>query len=266
MTVQVPGLLGQHGHLAQWMGPRELFLAATGDYPLEWQEDYLLYSATHDAVVLKGRQVGASTSAGVIAIRTARYSPGSFCAIVSPSQKQSTEVKERAKQGVLRLGDTLVKDNSTEIGFTNGSRIISLPGSAKSVRGWSCDLLVIDEAAFLDEETYLAARATVATGGRVIVQSTPNGPYGPFYDAWEEAAHTPTWKRYRVSSEDVPTISKEFLARERAVLGKDEYAQEYLGVFTNPGLGLIDPDRLASLTLKPDAQKAQDIWGRMRDR
>ncbi len=261
--IQVPGLAA---HLAGWMGPRELFLRATGDYPLAWQEDYLLYSSTHDGCVLKGRQVGASTSAGVIAIRTARYVAGAFCAIVSPSQKQSTEVKERAKQGVLRLGDHLIKDNSSELGFANGSRIISLPGTAKSVRGWSCDLLVIDEAAFLDEETYLAARATVATGGRVIVQSTPNGPYGPFYDAWEAAGTDPAWKRYRVSSEEVPTIKKEFLARERSVLGKDEYAQEYLGIFTNPGLGLIDPDRLTKLTLKPEASGAPDIWGKMRER
>jgi hypothetical protein len=259
MTVVVPSL---SRHLTGWMTARELFIQTQGEEPLEWQEAYL--RETRDTVVLKGRQVGASTSGSVIAIRRARYYPGSLVAIVSPSLKQSTEVKERAKSGLLAIGEHLVRDSSSVLELTNRSRILSLPGSAKSVRGWSADLLIIDEAAFLDEETFVAARATTAaTGGRTIVQSTPMGPFGSFHDLWKDP--DPRWAKFRVRSDEVRTITPEFLARERATMTPEKYTQEYEADFTNPGLGLIDPARLESLTgdAPPVPDNVPDIWGRI---
>lgn len=239
-----------------WIDPTYTFEQAFGVAPLTWQVPYLW--EVRNAVILKGRQVGASTCAAALAIRIIRSQPKKLAAIVSPSMKQSTEVKLRAKNGLEALGERLVIDSQTTVGLDNGSRILSLPGSAKSVRGWTADLLVIDEAAFLDPDTFLAARATVATGGRVIVQSTPAGPFGHFYDLFN--SNDPTWAQFRVSSEDVPTISPEFLAAERATLGEDEYAQEYLGRFAQAGMGLVDPDRLNALTKAP----TNDIWGKVR--
>lgn len=260
-SVVVPGL---SGHLRGWMSARELFVEATGDVPLDWQEDYLRES--RDTLVLKGRQVGASTTSGVVAVRRARYWPGSLVLIVSPSQKQSREVKDRAKGALLRLGERLRKDSSELVELRNGSRIMSLPGTAKAARGWSADLLVLDEAAFIDQETFLAASATVAaTGGRTIVQSTPEGPYGMFYDLWE-GADPKRWARFEVTSEEVPTISKEFLERERARMSEEEYMQEYGAKFTNPGLGLIHPDRLRDLTGEPpETTDPSDPFARMRE-
>ncbi len=254
-----PIITGLGQALSGWLTARELFIEATGNDPLEWQENYL--KETRDAIVLKGRQIGASTSAGVLAIRRARYWPGSLCAIVSPSMKQSTEVKERARLGLERLGEPLKRDSQTIIQLMNGSRILSLPGSAKSVRGWSADLLVIDEAAFLDPDTFLAARATVATGGRTIVQSTPAGPYGPFYDMWVEEDSQRA--KFMVRSDEATTIDPAFLARERATLGPEEYAQEYEATFTAAGLGLVDPDRLRELTETGPAP-AHDPWASLR--
>jgi hypothetical protein len=255
MTIQVPGL---GPHVKGWLSARELFIEATGNDPLPWQEDYL--RETKDTIVLKGRQVGASTTSGVVAIRRARYWPGSLIAIVSPSLKQSTEVKERAKAGLLALGEHLVRDSSSTLELDNRSRILSLPGSAKSVRGWSADLLVLDEAAFIEEETFLAARATVAaTAGRTIVQSTPEGPFGHFYDLW--TSEDDRWARFKVRSDEVPTITKEFLAQERATMTEEEFLQEYGAQFTNPGLGLVDPDRLRDLT--GTEPHPSDIWQRI---
>lgn len=256
-SVVVPKLAGYFGG---WLVARDLFIAATGELPHDWQEDYL--RETRDTIILKGRQVGASTGAGVLAIRRARYWPNSLCAIVSPSLKQSTEVKERAKQGLIRLGERLVRDSSNELALTNGSRILSLPGSAKSVRGWSAHLLVIDEAAFLDQETFLAARATVAaTGGRTIVQSTPEGPFGHFHDLW--IATDPKWAKYRVRSDEVKSVDPAFLARERATLTKEEFAQEYEAEFTTPGLGLVDEARLRELTIRK-SDDDESPWPRLR--
>jgi len=145
------------------------------------------------------------------------------------------------------------------VGLENGSRIMSLPGSPKSVRGWTADFLVIDEAAFLDPDTFLAARATVATGGRLIVQSTPAGPFGHFYDLWT-SRDTDSWGKYTVSSEEVSTIDSGWLAGEKATMTAENYAQEYLGQFTTPGLGLVDPSRLNELV----AAEKTSVWDKLR--
>jgi hypothetical protein len=236
--------------------PTWTFEHAFGFAPLPWQVPYLW--EPRNAVTLKGRQVGASTCAAALCIQMARSVPNSLAAIVSPSMKQSSEVKLRAKTGLQRLGEKLVLDSATLIGLDNGSRIMSLPGSAKSVRGWTADLLVIDEAAFLDPDTFLAARATVATGGRVIVQSTPAAPYGHFFDLY--TAQDLKWAKFQVSSEDVGTIDPDFLISERATLSADDYAQEYQGRFTAAGVGLVDPMKLNQLTQAADAS----VWAKMR--
>jgi hypothetical protein len=274
--VLVPSTKVGSGYAQGWLDPEEAFRRAVGAEPLDWQRPYLW--ETRNSVVLKGRQVGASTGASVVAVRAARLGPNRLVAIVSPSQKQSAEVRERCRQGLERMKIPLVMDNATTLGLGNGSRIISLPGTPKSVRGWSAHFLIIDEAAFLDPQTFLAARATVAaTGGRVIVQSTPESPYGHFYELYNEA--TPVadsfeadgspkkleWVSFAVSSEDVTTIDPDFLASERATLGEDEYAQEYLGRFGRPGLGLVDPEKLKKLTRGVEPVRAPTVWDTMRE-
>lgn len=248
--------------VALLLDPWRAFELATGLAPLAWQRPYLLED--RDTLLKKGRQVGASTAAGVISCRYARLVPGSLVAIVSPSQKQSTEVKERTRKSALALGFVLDRDSETELRFDNRSRVLSLPGTPKAVRGWSADLLVIDEAAYLDPETFLAARATVAaTGGRVIVQSTPTrAPFGHFYDLWHESGER--WARYHITSEEAGSISSEFLASERATMTAEEYASEYGGEFGTLGVGLVDPARLAELTVAPTSPSERDLWTTLR--
>lgn len=247
-----------------WMDPVATFVAANGDEPMDWQLPYLCEN--RNAVVLKGRQVGCSTAGASIAIRYARAFPNFLAAIVSPSMKQSEEVKLRAKIGLERIGERLIKDSATTLELENGSRIVSLPGTPKSVRGWSAGLLILDEAAFIIDETFLAARATVAaTGGRTIVQSTPAAPTGHFHTLYRDAVDyegsyiegttpdpTIDWVRFHISSEEVSSISDQFLASEKAKLNPVEYATEYLGQFASAGLGLVDPDKLAGAVLDDD--------------
>ena len=251
------------------LDPVEAFRRTQGVEPKPWQHSYLWQ--TKNALVLKGRQIGASTCGGVLGIRRCKAVSNSLVAVVSPSQKQSTEVKNRAKIGLEAIGEELDLENATTLGLRNGSRFMSLPGTAKSVRGWTADLLIIDEAAFLDPDTFLAARATVATGGRIIIQSTPAGPFGPFYEMYEDAvdwhdegatAPDVRWVRYHVSSEEAGTISPEFLASERDTMTEEEYAQEYLGLFGRPGVGLVDPNRLDQLIA---TEPGDDPWAELKE-
>ncbi len=227
------------------LDPAVTFRGAFGSEPLSWQVDYL--REQRPTVVLKGRQMGASMSAAGLAIHTVRYRPDVNVVIVSPSLKQSTEIITRARTGLRTLGERLVQDSAAVLRLANGSRVISLPGTPRSVRGWTARLLIIDEAAYVLHETFVAARALVATGGRLVVQSTPADESGDFHEL--VMAEDPAWARYRVPGDSVPTISAAFLEAERRALGPDAYATEYECTFGKAGATLFTADRLASLIL-----------------
>ena len=227
------------------LDPAVLFKRAFGFEPLDWQVSYL--RETRPTVVLKGRQTGASTAAAALAIHEAVYGHATNTVIVSPSLKQSAEILGKARTGLRNLGIRLVRDSASKVALPGGARILSLPGTARSVRGWTAQLLVLDEAAYIEAETWTAARALVATGGRLVVQSTPAVETGDFYEL--ATGDDPAWARYTVRSDEVPTISAEFLESERRTMSPDAYASEYEGVFGKAGASLFTLDQLAGLIL-----------------
>jgi hypothetical protein len=227
------------------LDPAALFEAAFGLPALSWQRDYL--RETRAACLVKGRQTGASLAAAALTIHVARSGPLLDAVVVSPSLRQSGEILGRARAGLRRLGVALEQDSSSMLRLANGSRIVSLPGTAKSVRGWTAKLLVLDEAAYIERDTWTAARALVAVGGRLIVQSTPADESGDFWELVEAA--DPTMAHFRIRSDEVPTIAPEFLEAERRAMSPDAFAAEYECTFGKVGATLFTADRIASLIL-----------------
>jgi tRNA(Met) C34 N-acetyltransferase TmcA len=225
--------------------PAVLFEHAFGFEPLDWQRGYL--RETRPTVVLKGRQVGASLSAAALAIHTTVYLSAVNAIVVSPSLKQSTEITVRARAGLRTLGVRLVQDSTSVLRLANGSRILSLPGTARSVRGWTAKLLILDEAAFITPETFTAAKPLVATGGRLVVQSTPADESGDFYGL--VSADDPGWAHYTVRSDQVSTIAPAFLEAERRAMSPDAYATEYECQFGKTGSSLFTTEKITSLIL-----------------
>ena len=66
-------------------------------------------------------------------------------------------------------------DNAISLLLPNGSRIVGLPGMEGTVRGFSAvSLLLIDEAARVEDEMYQALRPMLAVGdGDLWLMSTP---------------------------------------------------------------------------------------------
>ena len=125
-----------HGRAAAAIGTVSAiatFSLASGHAPMTWQRAIL--EETRDTILLKGRQIGATEVASVLAVHTALTRPGSTSAIISPSQRQSSEVTVRARIGFWNLGETLRQDSATLLRTANGSRVVSLPGSARGIRG-----------------------------------------------------------------------------------------------------------------------------------
>ena len=100
--------------------------------------------------------------------------------------------------------------------LVNGSRVISLPGREEVVRGYTCDLLVADEAAWIPDALIEACRPMLAvSGGRLIGMSTARATIGWFYNAWTSDE---PWHRVMVTAEQCPRITAAFLESERKSL------------------------------------------------
>jgi phage FluMu gp28-like protein len=192
------------------------------------------------------RQWGKSTVTAAKCVHEAVTRPGSLIVAVSPSARQSAELVRKAERFVRRLGMRVRGDgdNEVSIAFENGSRIVGLPGTEDTVRGFSAvSLLLVDEASRVPDELYVAVRPMVAvSGGTLWLMSTPRGKRGFFYETWQEGG--PDWERVRVTAEECPRIPREFLAEERRTMGDAAYEQEYGCAFRDSVTAVFGRDLL----------------------
>src|SRR5262249_1253448 len=160
-------------------------LSAVGP-PDPWQAQILRQPADR-TLLLCSRQAGKPPTAAGLALREALLEPDSLVLLLSPTQRQSGEL---FKDKVLRLYNRLgrpqktVQESALTMQLSNGSRIVSLPGTEGTVAGYSnVRLLVIDEAAKVSDELYRTVRPMLAVSrGRLIALSTPWGKRGWFYE------------------------------------------------------------------------------------
>ncbi len=203
------------------------FAASLGLDPDPWQER-LLRSTSPRVLLNCSRQSGKSTMSGVIALHRALYSPGSLVLCLAPSERQSKELFAKVSDSYRRLrgSPTPASDRKLGMHLPNGSRIEALPGSEKTIRGFSgTSLLIVDEAARVDDELYYAVRPMLAvSGGSLMMLTTPYGKRGVFFEEW---AGPREWDRYKVPASECPRISPAFLEEERASLPARVYRQEY---------------------------------------
>src|SRR5215217_2750630 len=132
---------------------RVAFAKKLGIVPDGWQEDFLRSSA--DRVLLNcSRQSGKSTMSAMIALHRALYHPGSLVLCLAPALRQSQELFGKVAGFYRDLGRAVAPQGERKLSLEleNGSRIITLPGSEKTIRGFSgVALLVVDEAARVDD-------------------------------------------------------------------------------------------------------------------
>ncbi|MGH3679893.1 MAG: terminase large subunit domain-containing protein [Natronosporangium sp.] len=129
--------------------------------------------------ICAGRQVGKSRTLAVVALHAAFCTAGLRVLVVSAGDDASKDLLAQvsALASSPWLGGSVAADDSTRIVLSNGSVIRCVPASTKQIRGKSVDLLIVDEAAFVSEEIWSAARYTILArpGSRVVLSSTPFG-------------------------------------------------------------------------------------------
>jgi len=209
------------------LDPAEVFRRAVGE-PDSWQGK-VLRSGAQRILLLCARQTGKSTTTAALALYEALYRAGALVLLVSPSLRQSQELFRKVTGLYETLGRPVpeAERSALRLELANGSRLVSLPGSEKTVRGFSSvTLAVVDEAARVPDELYRAVRPMLAvSGGRLVALSTPFGKRGWFHDEWTDAESG--WSRVKVPATECSRISPDFLRSERISLGQWWYRQEY---------------------------------------
>jgi hypothetical protein len=243
-----------------------LFAEAAGFRLDGWQRD-LLRNDAQRLLVLASRQAGKSTVTAILATWTATYYPNSLILLMSPGQRQSGELLRRVVDTYRASGRTVASDAETllRLELSNGSRIIALPGTETTVRGYSAPALVIlDEAARIDDELLVAVSPMMATApaARLVLLTSPAGKRGAFWRAWQDGGDD--WARVKVLATDVPRISPSFLAAERRTMSAARYAQEYRCEFNEADAAVFAADAVTQAIDPAREPLTLDVFKRWR--
>lgn len=147
-------------------------------------------------LILKARQLGISWLCCGYALWLCLFQPGKVVLLFSKGQAEANELLRRIKVLYARLPPwmrdalpAVARDNSTEFGFANGSRVQSLPATESAGRSLTASLVILDEAAFLQfaDALYTALKPTIDAGGQLIILSTANGVGNLFHKLWTRA-------------------------------------------------------------------------------
>tara|TARA_R110002051_G_scaffold323438_1_gene417035 strand:+ start:475 stop:2199 length:1725 start_codon:yes stop_codon:yes gene_type:complete len=151
-----------------------------------------------DNIVLKYRQAGVSTAtAGWISKKlqfASKESPEKIL-ILANKLDTATEMANKIK-GFLRqwpdwinVGFDKDKNSQKHYKLNNGSEVKAVATSVDALRGYTPTILVFDEAAYIESggNLWAACMASLATGGKVIVISTPNGFDQIYYEVFDQS-------------------------------------------------------------------------------
>lgn len=204
----------------------------------EWQREYIDKAMETSRIAIAAcRQSGKSTVTAGFAAWYMTYNPGVLVLIASKSLRQAAYFIDKIRNSVLFHWEKkhLLEANKLSITLPNGSTAVAIPcQNPDAGRGFSPQLVILDEAAFAAEELLAVITPSLAaTHGALHMISSPNGPAGFFYEAVEGKASDAFWQM-QVTHHQCPRISQEFLAAERLTLGEMRFKQEYLAQFLSP--------------------------------
>ena len=214
----------------------------------DFQEKSLESFMQHDYnIVLKARQLGLSTLTAGYALWMMTFQPDKNILVIATKQETAKNLVTKVRVMHANLPGWLkqpcVEDNKLSLRYKNGSQIKAVASSEESGRSEALSLLIIDEAAFIDkiDTIWGAAQQTLATGGRALVISTPNGVGNFFHKTWIGAEDgTNDFNFIKLHWSVHPEREQEWRDEQDKLLGPSLAAQECDCDFITSGRGVID--------------------------
>ena len=161
-------------------------------YP--FQEKVLtLFQENPYSVVLKSRQLGISTLGAGYSLWLMLFHKDKNVLCIATKQDTAKNMVTKVKFMYENLPSWLKipapENNKLTLRLSNGSQIKATSASSDAGRSEAVSLLLIDEAAFIENigEIWASAQQTLATGGGCIALSTPYGTGNWFHQTWVRA-------------------------------------------------------------------------------
>jgi phage FluMu gp28-like protein len=227
----------------------------------------LLEDKSKRIVVVFPRQSGKTTTLSVRMIHYAFKNPHTLSLIVSPGLRQSMIVMDRIQDQIARITEgrrkkAIRRMQRTVITCRNGSRIVALPCSPATLRGYSANEVLIDESAFIrDDETIfynVLFPMLQTTNGTLIASSTPWGKDSVFYKFTQDPSFSP----HRITIDEVikaGLATKEFIEEMRRRTPSERFRREYLAEFVEDELAYF-PTKLITQCQDSELVPITDDW------
>ncbi|MBO6030805.1 MAG: terminase family protein [Prevotella sp.] len=227
------------------------------------------------------RQVGKSTIVRGFILWWGIFHKDQLIAMIGNKLSLAKEQMQQLRDSYSRLPTWLQPGvklwNKTSIQFSNNSRIIVSSSSPDNIRGFSINLLYLDEFAFLRPnlatEFIASVMPSISSGKttRCIITSTPNG-MNHFYDMWQtsleleqaeaeyDKGNNDLYVRSVVTWDQVPGRTEAWANAEKVKIGDQRFRQEYECEFVGSGITLIDYRCLEKLKAVDPLPLDSSIW------
>lgn len=196
-------------------------------------------------IVDAGRQTGKSFLCTQLLLYFAINNPKWQCMYVSMTYSQANKLYKELLNGIKgsgiiqtfnRVENSIILVNGSEIYFKSYQ-------NADAIRGYSNDLLIIDEAAFCDDEDFQKVfRPTLSVKGKkCILCSSPRG-YNFFYDMYKmgQKENARLYKSYFATYQTCPFSNLDEIEDAKRSLPDKIFRAEYLGEFIDGGMSVFD--------------------------
>jgi hypothetical protein len=158
-------------------------------------EDYETYN---ENITRKYRQAGVTTvTAAWLSKKLQLAKPDNPERVLLIANKRDTAVEMANKvrhfleqwPEWLNVGFSPDKNSESRFRLNNGCEVKAVATSPDALRGYTPTILVFDEAAYIEagEDFWAASMASLSTGGKIILISTPNGFDPIYYGVYDQA-------------------------------------------------------------------------------
>jgi hypothetical protein len=214
-----------------------------------------------------GRQTGKSLLLENYSIWYCLNHPNSKVLIVGPTdslvQKLYTEIKHALRKTPV-VKSAKAQKGQTEIIFINESRILfKSANSENNLRGESVDVLILDEAAFIKQDTFetILLPFLNVRGKKCFLASTPRGKNW-LYDYYirGNTEQYPQYKSFKCSSYENPYANKDLLDLFKQTLSPKKFEQEILAEFVDSAALFTNLDETLVLVKQHEPMPNEKYW------
>ncbi len=226
----------------------------------DFQDECLkAFQENREVIVNKSRQLGLSTICAAYALWMALFQKEKNVLIIATRLETAKLFIKKVRSMYQSLPSWLIMpsldaESVRYLEFSNGSRIKAEPTSPDAGRGESLSLLIVDEAAHVDdiEDIWLGLQPTLSTGGSAILLSTPSGVGTLFHRIWDGAKNGKNnFKAIELPWTVHPERDEEWFEEQRKSIveakGERGVAQELMCSFTAAGDTFLRPDVMERL-------------------